>query len=109
MCKVGRMRNRLAVLASISFAAALASAGCGENSRACGKGTKEVDGYCVPTYDCGFGTRYNPQTNECVPDPMAVCTDGTVFDDLTHTCKIDESSCQAGTVLIGGACVDPTA
>jgi hypothetical protein len=38
-----------------------------------------------------------------------VCTDGTVFDTLTGQCKIDPNACQNGTVLIDGACVDPTA
>lgn len=50
-----------------------------------------MDGVCV-----GTGT---PVT----------CTDGTILDSTTNTCVIDPASCQDGTVLIDGACKDPTA
>lgn len=71
--------------------AAAALAGCGDDGVECGEGTEaNSDGFCVPT-----GT------------PVS-CTDGTMLDPDTNTCVIDPASCQGGTVLIGGACVDPT-
>jgi hypothetical protein len=109
MCKVGRMRNSHVGLAAALLGVLLTSPGCGENSRACGDGTKEVDGYCVALDTCGFGTVFNAQIKQCVPDGSVVCSDGTVFDALTGECKIDEASCGNGTVLIEDACVDPTA
>lgn len=109
MCKVGRMRNCHVGLAVALVGVFLTITGCGENSRACGEGTTEVDGYCVALDTCGFGTIYNDQAGQCVPDGSVVCSDGTVFDALTGECKIDEASCQNGTVLIEDACVDPTA
>jgi hypothetical protein len=46
----------------------------------------------------------------CVPTPITpTCTDGTILDMDTNTCVIDPASCQGGTVLINGDCVDPTA
>jgi hypothetical protein len=109
MCKVGRMRNRSVGLAVVLLGVLLTLPGCGENSRACGEGTDEVDGYCVPKDACGFGTTFDEQIGKCVPDGSVVCADGTVFDELTGECKLDENACQNGTVLIDGACVDPTA
>lgn len=103
MCKVGRMYKCIAGIAAVMFGAL----GCGDNSRACGPGTSEDNGYCVPA-PCGFGTHRDEATGQCVPDGNLVCSDGTVFDPLTGSCKIDPSSCQNGTVLIGDACVDPT-
>lgn len=73
--------------------AASALIGCGDSSVECGEGTTENDdGFCVPTGG----------------DPVT-CTDGTMLDQATNTCVIDPASCQDGTVLIGNACVDPTA
>jgi hypothetical protein len=103
------MRNSHVGLVAVLLGVLLVAPGCGENSRACGEGTKEVDGYCVALETCGFGTFYNAQIKRCVPDGSVVCSDGTVFDDLTGECKIDEASCRNGTVLIEDACVDPTA
>lgn len=75
----------------LAFAAS-ALIGCGDSSVECGEGTTENDdGFCVPTGG----------------DPVT-CTDGTMLDQATNTCVIDPDSCQGGTVLIGGACVDPT-
>src|SRR5690606_37195538 len=71
--------------------------------------TIEEGGACLPAAMCGFGTTPEPESGECVPDGSVVCTDGTVFDVLTGTCMVDASACQNGTVLINGACVDPTA
>lgn len=108
MCKVGRMRNRLVGLLA-ALGVSLMAPGCGDNSRACGPGTVEEQGYCVPAATCGFGTRAHEETGECIPDGSVVCSDGTVFDVLTGQCKIDETACQNGTVLVEDACVDPTA
>ena len=65
--------------------------GCGDSSVECGAGTTENDdGFCVPTGE------------------TVTCTGGTMLDTATNTCVIDPASCQGGTVLIDGACVDPT-
>ncbi len=109
MCKVGCMRNHSVGLVAALLGVFLTLPGCGENSRSCGEGTHEVDGFCVGNDTCGFGTTFNAQIGKCVPDGSVVCTDGTVFDELTSECKLDEGACQNGTVLIDGACVDPTA
>lgn len=106
MCKVGRM-GKYVGLAVFVLGVMLCS--CGDNSRDCGPGTVEEGGACLPAATCGFGTREDPATGQCVPDGSVVCTDGTVFDTLTGQCKIDPNACQNGTVLIDGACVDPTA
>ena len=66
-----------------------------------------MNGTCVPDNTCGSGTTAD-STGQCVPDGSVVCTDGTKFDMTTGTCVIDPNSCQDGTVLINGACVDPT-
>jgi hypothetical protein len=104
MCKVGGMCNRLHVVVALSSAF-----GCGDNSKECGPGTVDERGRCVPAASCGLGTMRDEETGECVPDGSVVCSDGTVFDSLTGTCKIDPTACQGGTVLIHDACVDPTA
>lgn len=83
--------------------------GCGDNSRSCGVGTKVEDGVCVPSLTCGPGTIADEETGECVADGTHVCTNGTRFDVVTGACQIDPGSCQNGTVLVGDACVDPTA
>ena len=64
-----------------------ASAGCGDGARACGPGTMDVDGACVPS-------------------STITCGDGTKLDNAQ--CVVDPASCQAGTVLIDHRCVDPT-
>jgi hypothetical protein len=76
-----------------ALATLLAAAGCGDNSKVCGPGTDDLDGdgYC----EAGGGGG--------VP-----CGDGTILDPQTHTCVVDPSSCQGGTVLIHDRCVDPT-
>lgn len=91
------MKNYLALVA----VAALASA-CGDNSRACGEGTTEVDGYCVSDGmgGCGPGTVAGTD-GTCGP----ICTGGTIPGD--SGCVIDPDACQGGTVLVGGECVDP--
>jgi hypothetical protein len=86
-----------------------AGGGCGDNSKECGPGTVDEDGMCVPAANCGFGTKRDEETGECVPDGSVVCSEGTVFDPLTGRCGIDPTSCRDGTVLINNACVDPTA
>ncbi len=109
MCKVGRMHKCSAGLAVMAIAVALSGLGCGDNSRDCGPGTIEEAGSCIPAATCGFGTREHPETGECLPDGSVVCSDGTVFDALTGSCKIDPAACQNGTVLIEDSCLDPTA
>ncbi len=101
MCKVDRMRNGVLV-----FVALL---GCGDNSKECGPGTVDEDGECLPAGNCGFGTKRDETTGECVPDGSVVCSEGTVFDPLTGRCSIDPSACRDGTILVNNACVDPTA
>lgn len=98
------MKRLLVVMIAVA-----AMAGCGDNSAQCGPGTKDRDGVCTPTATCGAGTTPDIVTGQCVPDGTMVCTDGTVFDPGTNTCKVDPNACQDGTVLIGGHCVDPTA
>ncbi|NVB85496.1 MAG: hypothetical protein HOV81_44440 [Kofleriaceae bacterium] len=95
------MRNWLLAVSVLAL-------GCGDNSRTCGTGTKVEDGVCVPSLTCGAGTIADEETGDCVADGTHVCTNGTRFDPETSTCQIDPSACQNGTVLIGGACVDPT-
>lgn len=85
----------------------LALASCGDNSKECGSGTHDKDGVCVGDNACGPGTKLDMTTNQCVPDGSMICTDGTVFDPMTGSCKIDPNACQGGTVLVGGQCVDP--
>jgi hypothetical protein len=103
MCKVDRMRNWVVVFVSLGCAL-----GCGDNSKECGPGTVDEGGECVPAGNCGFGTKRDERTGECVPDGDVVCSEGTVFDPLTGRCSIDPTSCRDGTILINNACVDPT-
>lgn len=72
---------------------ACVSIACGDNSKFCGQGTddKDGDGECeafAPTTVCGDGTRADPVTNDCVPDP---------------------ATCGGGTVLVNNRCQDPAA
>lgn len=110
MCKVLVVRNpspgRRTLLLVISLGCAI---GCGDNSKECGPGTVDEAGECVPAPSCGAGTVRDEESGLCVPDGSFVCSDGTVFDALTGTCKIDPSSCQGDTILVNNACVDPTA
>lgn len=71
----------------LGLAAIATAAGCGDNARECGDGTTNIDGVCVPTMS-------------------TVCGDGTKLE--AGQCVLDPESCQAGTVLIGNRCVDPT-
>lgn len=71
------------------LAAAIAiTAGCGDNAAHCGSGTVELDGVCTSQI-------------------AAMCGDGTRLEN--GLCVVDPATCQAGTVLIGDRCVDPTA
>jgi hypothetical protein len=87
---------------------ALLHTGCGDNSEQCGPGTISIDNICIPSGACGPGTTYDAMAGLCTPDGSVVCTDGTKFDTALGICVIDPSSCQDGTVLINGACADPT-
>ena len=83
------MMRALAALVAIVVAAS-----CGDNSKACGEGTNDLDGDGMCEADvggdgvCGTGTRVDPVTMECVVDPLA---------------------CGGGTVLVNGRCEDPAA
>ncbi|MDB4963759.1 MAG: hypothetical protein JWP01_3758 [Myxococcales bacterium] len=70
--------------------AAVLGAGCGDSSHLCGPGTTLEEGVCV-----GAGG-------------TVTCTNGTRLDPETHACEIDPASCQDGTVLINGACKNPS-
>jgi hypothetical protein len=76
--------SRLAVIAATSVAL---GAGCGDNARECGIGTEETDGICTPS-------------------SSTACGDGTKL--VGSLCVIDPATCQAGTILVAGRCVDPT-
>lgn len=69
------------------LAALATAAGCTGSDRRCGDGTTEVKGVCVPS-------------------SPTVCGDGTRLDK--GQCVVDPGTCQAGTVLIGHRCLDPT-
>src|SRR5687768_15341912 len=74
------MKSRLAL-----YALSVALVACGDNSNECDPGTtKNVDGVCVGSVECSEGT---------------IAVDGK--------CEIDPNACMGGTVLVGGACVDP--
>jgi hypothetical protein len=74
-------------LVSVVLATLAVGASCGDGARQCGTGTMEIDGVCVPS-------------------SVITCGDGTKLDNAQ--CVVDPESCQAGTVLIGNRCVDPT-
>src|SRR5450432_3005709 len=74
---------------SLCLALLLATA-CGDNSEACGPGTRDVDG-------------------ECTPNDGMICGDGTQLDPASGTCLPNPGLCGSGTVLINGTCQDPTA
>lgn len=76
-------------------------AGCGDNSKECGPGTRDDDGRCVAT--CAQGTVL--VGDECVPDGTVVCQQGTKFDPATGTCVIDPAACADGTTLVNGSCI----
>jgi hypothetical protein len=80
------MRNWVLAWAVIS-----AALGCGDNSRSCGDGTVESEGYCIPARG----------------DAAITCGPGTTLDPATGMCQVDEGVCQNGTVLIDTMCVDP--
>ena len=60
---------------------------CGDNGDRCGAGTTEADGVCTAL-------------------PAPACGDGTKLEN--GLCVVDPRTCQAGTVLIAGRCVDPS-
>lgn len=67
----------------IVFGMIVICSACGDNSKLCGPGTsdRDDDGVCesiVSETRCGDGTRMDPITQECAPDP-AICTNGTTL------------------------------
>lgn len=80
------------ILGVVAGFALLGAGGCGDNTRACGEGTEDQGGTCVP-----------------VAGQPPTCTDGTILNPASNTCVIDPASCQDGTVLIDHQCQDPTA
>lgn len=81
------------MLRIVGVVIAFSAAACGDNSKICGQGTddRDDDGECegyAPDVICGDGTRVDPVTMACVPDP---------------------ATCGGGTVLVNGRCQDPTA
>lgn len=84
--------------------------GCGDNTHLCGPGKTYDDATntCIDASTCGKGTMLDPGTRQCVPDGSVVCAQGTKLDTKTGNCVPDPDACQAGTVLVGGRCVDPT-
>lgn len=71
-------------------------AGCGGDGTACGPGTEEVAGVCVPALRCGPGTV--PDGDRCRPQ----CAPGENWDG--QAC-VAVTSCAPGTVAQGGSCV----
>ncbi len=83
-----KFQRAIAVFAVSGLAVVTAgTVGCGDDTRECGPGTRDVDGVCVP-------------------ESMTTCGDGTKLEN--GLCVVDPVSCQAGTVLIASRCVDPT-
>ena len=74
---------------------ALMLAGCGDNSKVCGDGTddRDGDGICEAS----------------LPGGEAICGDGTRLDPVTMSCVPDPNACSGGTVLIHNRCQDPSA
>lgn len=70
-----------------ALAALVLAAGCGDDGERCGEGTVDVAGVCTPAN-------------------LTTCGDGTKLEN--GRCVIDPATCQAGTVLIAGHCVDPS-
>lgn len=87
-------------------------ASCGDGAppgKTCGPGTADTDDDGICEAECGTGTEDMDGDGVCEPIPITpTCTDGTILDMATNTCVIDPASCQGGTVLINGNCVDPT-
>ena len=79
--------------ARIWLAIAALCAACGDNSKACGPGTVDNHGSCVPVATTDAG-------NPCGP--------GTQLDQATGLCTVAASACGGGTILLNGNCVDPT-
>lgn len=80
---------------ALSVALVAVVAGCGDNSKFCGEGTddKDNDGEC----------------ESLVPPGRKVCGDGTRVDPVTMLCVPDPEVCRDGTVLVNGSCQDPSA
>src|SRR6185436_20759949 len=74
------------MLRHVSWLAVIAI-GCADPERRCGEGTTEIRGVCEAA-------------------SPTVCGDGTRLDN--GQCVVDPAACQAGTVLIGHRCLDPT-
>ena len=74
------------------------SGACIVDDSACAEGTSLIDGVCV-------ADDVEPLPDAAVqPDPIE-CDDGTVLDESSSRCVLDDSACAEGTVLSGGACI----
>lgn len=77
---------------------------CGDDDLACGDGTVEMDGACVPVsvVTCAPGTLL--VDGQCVFDADN-CAEGTSFDASAGRCVADVTECAPGTVAMGRTCV----
>ncbi|HJK99135.1 MAG TPA: EB domain-containing protein [Polyangiaceae bacterium LLY-WYZ-14_1] len=83
---------------------ALFLSSCGDDDLACGEGTVEMDGACVPAsmVTCAPGTVL--VDGRCVFDADN-CAEGTSFDEAAGGCVADVTECAPGTVAMGRTCV----
>ncbi len=86
------MKRYQSLWLALAAAGAVSAAGCGDDSKACGPGTTDVDGVCTADNTT----------------PTVTCTDGTELNSTNDGCVVSDAVCQAGTVLINSECVDPT-
>jgi hypothetical protein len=87
-----------------SAVGALFLSSCGDDELACGDGTVEMDGACVPAsmVTCAPGTVL--VDGRCVFDADN-CAEGTSFDEASGGCVADVTECAPGTVAMGSTCV----
>jgi len=52
---------------------------------------------------CGPGTTLNGITNECVPDILAICADGTIADNILFLCNADNTALDAALAALAEA------
>jgi len=56
-----------------------------------------------PPTSCGPGTTLNEITNECVPDILAICADGTIADNILFLCNADNTALDAALAALAEA------